>query len=216
MGYTDIAVATVLIASPDRLPGLTARTHGEVMAFADGDVLKALEVITSKRPTVVALEREFSETSRGAALITRIKADPTLIACDIQIVSSDGATELLAPATAALTSPPPQSPIDYRGTRKAERYPIIDGVEVLLEGRGVQLVNLSLVGAQVVSPAILKPNQRVRVALSAEPGAPRIKAVVAWAAFEIPQGTVRYRAGLELFAANEQDALIKFLETKKR
>ena len=67
---------------------------------------------------------------------------------------------------------PPRSPstkpkpaLDVRGTRRAPRIRIKDGVEVAVDGNPAALVDLSTVGAQVVSPTVLKPNQRVRVTI---------------------------------------------------
>jgi CheY-like chemotaxis protein len=81
----------VLIAAPAHLAALKARPElGEIIAFADADVLQALEAITSLRPDVVALEKMFADTSRGAALINRIKADPTLKHCEVRLVLHDG------------------------------------------------------------------------------------------------------------------------------
>jgi len=60
------------------------------LAFSDNDALKALEAITREKPRVIALEKMFAATSRGAALIKRIKADPSLIGCEIKIVANDG------------------------------------------------------------------------------------------------------------------------------
>ena len=61
-----------------------------------------------------------------------------------------------------------------------------------------------LVGAQVVSSTILKPNQRIR--LTIPNGAPpvRVSAAVAWRRFEIPKAGVRYRAGIEFFDADQK------------
>ena len=53
-----------------------------------------------------------------------------------------------------------------RSTRRApagRRYKIISGIEVLIDGNPALLVDLSTVGAQVVSATLLKPNQRVRL-----------------------------------------------------
>ncbi len=82
-------VATVLIGSSEHLPSLKEQTQaaGEVAAFADTEALRALDVIMRQRPGVVALERLFASTSRGAALINRIKADPSLTKCEIKIVA---------------------------------------------------------------------------------------------------------------------------------
>ena len=79
------------------------------------------------------------------------------------------------------------------------------GVEVDINGNGATVVDLSTVGAQVVSATILKPNQRVRVTLSDEQMQVRCQAVVAWASFEMPPGKVPcYRAGLQFVDANAE------------
>ena len=226
--------ATVLIASPEHLPALKEREDlGETIVFSDADALRALELITRQRPKVVALERLFASTSRGAALINRIKADPSLSACEIRIVAHDSAYSRVshrrtgeaastvvapeaAPALAVVEAPrPPVAPLDQRGTRRAPRFAIVDGVEVQIDGNPVALVNLSLVGAQVVSPTILKPNQRVRVSFTELSRVQRISGTVAWAAFEIPKGKTRYRAGVEFFDADPA-AVTRFIEANKK
>jgi hypothetical protein len=76
-------------------------------------------------------------------------------------------------------------------------------VDVLVDGNAATLVDLSVVGAQVLTPSVLKPNQRIRMALPEESGAIRFNASVAWAKFEIPpQSGPRYRAGIEFIDAN--------------
>jgi hypothetical protein len=213
-------VATVLIAAPEHLPILKARPElGDSLAFADSDVLQALEAITSLRPEVVALEKVFADTSRGTALINRIQADPSLKHCDVRIVMHQGGTEVVQrdPEPEAPVTPErvPLSPVDYRGTRRAERFVIAGNIEVQIEGNPAHLVNMSAVGVQVTSPTILKPNQRIRLSLSAQPGATRYKSVVAWASFELPQGVPRYRAGIELLEGSDEAAIAKFIKKHK-
>src|SRR5204863_7945548 len=88
--YTDRPVSTVLIAAPEHLQALKEREDfSGAQTFSDAEALRALEVITRKRPDVVALERVFAATTRGAALINRIKAVPKLSACEIRIVWRD-------------------------------------------------------------------------------------------------------------------------------
>jgi len=84
----------VLIASPVLLPALKKRLadEGEICDFTDVDALRALETIIRRRPPVIALERAFAATPRGAALIARIQADPSLAAMEIRIVAPDGAS----------------------------------------------------------------------------------------------------------------------------
>ena len=81
---------TVLIAAPEHLPALKEHGFADALAFSDADALKALEAITREKPRVIALEKLFAATSRGAALIKRIKADPSLTGCEIKIVAHDG------------------------------------------------------------------------------------------------------------------------------
>ncbi len=222
--------ATVLIASPEHLPALKERDDLDgAQVFSDAEALRALEVITRQKPTVVALERLFAATSRGAALINRIKADPALSGCEIRIVAHDSAYSRVsqrrpgeAAAPAAVAEPPPlpppaaAAPLDQRGTRRAPRFRIADGVEVTIDGNPATLVDLSLVGAHVVSPTILKPNQRLRVSLPDSNRPIRFGGAVAWASFEIPKGGApRYRAGIEFFDA-DQTMVGRFIESHKK
>jgi hypothetical protein len=201
---------TVLIAAPDLLPALKARTSeaGELLVFTDAEALRALEVITKRRPQVVALERLFAATPRGAALINRIKADPALTGAEIRVVSHDPSYARVSPpeAAAAPAPAPPidtPAPLDQRGTRRAPRFRIPGDVGVTIDGNPATLVDLSTIGAQVVSPTILKPNQRVRVSLADDQATVRVSAVIAWASFEIPARIgPRYRAGIEFVDAD--------------
>ena len=210
---------TVLIASPDLLPGLAesaSNGDGELLTFSDADALRALEAITNRRPSVIALERVFATTPRGTALINRIKADPTLKHSEIRVVSSVSdsarapgqrhrATGPDGPrgAAAAVVTAGAAPPLDQRGTRRAPRFNVAGQVDVLIDGNQASLVNISTVGAQVVSAAVLKPNQRLRVALPDEQGDIRFGAAVAWASFEYsPKSGPRYRAGIEFINAN--------------
>jgi hypothetical protein len=204
----------VLIAAPEHLSSLTLRGDlASAQTFADTEALRALETITRQKPATVALERVFAASSRGTALINRIKADPSLAACEIRIVSNGG-EEAAAPA-AATAAPAPAAPLDQRGTRRAPRYRIVEGVEVNIDGNPAALIDLSVVGAQVVSPTILRPNQRVRMTLP-DPVRPlRFSAAVAWAAFEMPKAGPRYRAGIEFFSP-DTDAIARFIEARKQ
>jgi hypothetical protein len=220
----------VLIAAPEVLSALEKRTApaaDELISFTDADALRALEVITKRRPAVVALERLFAATPRGAALINRIKADPALIESEIRIVSHDSDYVRVSPrqpaggesgaaeggageaagngVTAAVVEAPAQTsaPLDQRGTRRAPRHRIAGSVDVVVDGNTAVLIDLSTLGAQVVSPAVLKPNQRVRVTLQDDMATVRFNASVAWASFEIPpKSGPRYRAGIEFLDAD--------------
>ena len=135
---------TVVIGAPELLDALRERAgdNGDVLAFADHDALGALEAITVRQPSIVAVERLFAATSRGAALINRIKADPSLAFAEIRVVSHDGsysrvsarraspATPVAATGAAerirgACTKPqrPPHSTTAARAARRATGWP---------------------------------------------------------------------------------------------
>ena len=219
---------TVLIAAEDLLPALKTQdleADGELLAFRDTDALRALDVISRRRPRVVALERTFAATPRGAALINRIKADPTLSGSEIRVVSPDVDSRIVShstagdraadpesstgstapsPIAAAVIAPAPS--LDKRGTRRAPRYKIAGAVEVIADGNAATLVDLSTIGAHVLSATILKPNQKLRMTIADEQITMRFNAIVAWAFFEMPPKIgPRYRAGIEFLDANAAD-----------
>ena len=217
--------AIVLIATTEHLSSLKEREElVDAVTFSDAEALRALDVITRQRPDIVLLDRFFAETSRGSALINRIKADPSLGACEIRIVEDDrrysqvaeeAAAKSAGKSAAAEKKPAAPAPLDQVGTRQAPRFRIVEGVQVEIDGNPATLVDLSVIGAQVVSLTILKPNQRVRFIVPTTKPAIRLKAAVAWAAFEIPQGQSRYRAGIQLFGADPA-ALAKFIDRNKK
>jgi PilZ domain len=201
----------VLIGAADLLPGLRERAgtiNGEVLTFADADALSALEAITKRRPGVVALERMFAVTPRGAALINRIKADPALRQSEIRVLAHDSDYLRIVPRT-----PPPTAPsLDQRGTRRAPRSKMAANVIAQVDGKAATLIDLSTVGAQLVSPAALKPSQMIAVVLPDDGAGIRFTASVVWTSFEIPPNSgPRYRAGLD-FQDADADAVSAFCQ----
>jgi hypothetical protein len=191
----------VLIAAAELQPLLKQSHDGtvELFVFSDLAIPDALETIVARRPSVVAIEHVFAATTRGAALIERIKADAALDGCEVRILAHDGRYSVAEKASGGTAA----ARLDSRGTRRAERHAIAGPLEVLVDGNPASLVDLSRLGAQVLSAAVLKPNQRVRISLADARGTTRVNASVAWAAFEIPPKTnPRYRAGLEFIDAD--------------
>ena len=211
--------ATIVVIGPERtLPTLRARfeTGGRVHSFTDTEAIEALEHIFWHRPRIVAIEREFSGTSRGAALIGRVKDDPALAECEVRVVAHDASPRpsgVRRPAAPDTELPPKAL---QQGVRRAVRVRIAEGIEVLVDGDPAQLLDLSILGAQVVAPFVLKPNQRVRVSFADARGVVRCLGSVAWASFEMPKNLpTRYRAGIEFNGANAE-ALSLFCEKHRR
>jgi hypothetical protein len=102
-------------------------------------------------------------------------------------------------------------PLDWHGTRRAPRFRVRDGVEIQLDGNPAGIIDLSLVGAQVLSLTVLRPNQKVRVSVPADDFVMRFRGAIAWAKFELSRGDApaRYRAGVE-FADADSAAMASF------
>ena len=215
----------VLIGPADALPGLQSRLDpaAEVQSFTESEALEALDYIIRTKPGLIALQDDFSATSRGMALINRIKDDPNLSTCEVRVLARDAAQNRVAVKRGGQASGPavavdePKPALDVRGTRRAPRIRIKDGVEVAVDGNPAALIDLSSVGVQVVSSTVLKPNQRVRVTIGEGKAAIRCSGAIAWAAFEMPKGMpTRYRAGIDFGTTADVDALGGFAKKNKK
>jgi hypothetical protein len=203
----------------------------EVQTFTDYQVREAVEYIATHKPAVVAVEQEFAVSPRGEALVGRIVDDPALAECEIRVLGRSApkpektrkkSGSGIMPAAAPVAPAPAAevvvvgAALDRRGTRRAERVRLLAGVSVTVDGNPAELIDLSAVGAQVLSKMILLPNQRVRLQLLE--GSPearralRCSGSVVWAAFEMPAGQPpRYRAGLRI-TGGEGDAVQGFAD----
>jgi hypothetical protein len=219
------------------MPALQERLadEGELLGFADTEPIQALQAILEHRPSLIVLERLFAATPRGAALINRIKTDPQLANAEVRVMSHTGDyTRQVAkpqkvdapdgtpaahgaPHAAAAAAPSATvveaaaRPLDWHGTRRAQRYRVRQGVEIQIDGNPVNVVDMSAVGVQVLSSTILRPNQKVRISIPNDDFVMRFRGAIAWAKFELPKPTdaPRYRAGLE-FSDADADALEEF------
>lgn len=198
----------VLIAGAEFVSGIRRRLAGDatVQIFADSDSLRALEVIIDRRPKVVALDPAFVVTSRGAALIARLKADSQLAAVDLRVLAEDetGFPVLLGQAVTSVDAMIAKAsrPLDRCGTRRAPRYRMKPDTITLVNGVSSRLVNLSVTGAQVLSPVRLQPKQAIRLVLVDGTEESRLRASIAWSSAEFFGNGVTYRAGVEFADAN--------------
>jgi len=209
-----MSAAALVIAAENLMPALRERVKvdGEIAAFSDTEPIQALQAIMDQRPGLVVLERLFAATPRGAALINRIEADPALVETEIRIISHDSdhmrvSARLRSPDAEPIIledeSREPQT-LDQRGTRRAPRFKVAGTFGALLDGNPASVIDISTIGAQVVSSVVLKPNQVVKMALSDDHDSLRFNAAVAWASFEIPPNSgPRYRAGMKFIDADQ-------------
>lgn len=176
----------------------------EVVVCPETDVREAVELVVRRRPSIVVVQEDFAHSQRGTALAHRIAIDAQLAHTTVWVVNRDGS---LAPRRPPVT--PTWLPLDTAGTRRAPRVRIRAGVTVQIDGAAAELVDLSTLGAQVVSPTVLKPNQRVRVILPVELETTRAVGSIAWANFELPRGKAepQYRAGIAFSVADSEPLL---------
>jgi len=190
-----IATADVLSAAQERVSSL----GGEILGFNEVQAVPALEAVMRRKPGVVAFERMFAITPRGAALMNRIKTDPRLLKTEIRVIAHDSDYSRISPRqkTAA------QKALDQRGTRRAPRFKMKDKTAISIDANAGAVLDLSTIGAMVVTGAALRPLQELKIILTDAAGNVKVLAKVAWASFEIPpDGGPRYRAGIEFVDAD--------------
>lgn len=229
-----MSAAALVIAAQNLMPALRdhVKADGEILTFADTEPIQALQTIMEQKPGLVVLERLFAATPRGAALINRIKSDPELGHTEVRVMSHTGdyTRQVVKPskpgaapagqpavsaAAPAATAPQPSGspvatadapkPLDWHGTRRAQRFRVKAGVELQLDGNPAAVIDLSSVGAQVISPTVLRPNQKVRITIPVDDLMMRFRGAIAWAKFELPIAPMKapqYRAGVEFTDAD--------------
>lgn len=200
---------TMLIGPKSLAPSLAAHPDTrdtELLVFDEGQVCQAVEHMVRERPRVVAIPEKFAMSPRGTALAHRIAVDAQLAGTQVLMIDGEGAAVPM-PAGAK----PTWLPLDVAGTRRVPRIRMRSGLDVQIDGATASLIDLSTMGAQVISSTVLKPRQRVRVVLNVDPYLIRAAGTVAWALFEIPKGgqPPHYRAGLE-FSSADPEPLLQF------
>ena len=90
-------------------------------------------------------------------------------------------------------------------------------MELQLDGNPAAVIDLSTVGAQVLSPTVLRPNQKVRITVPSDDFVLRFRGAIAWAKFELPKPPLTsplYRAGVE-FTDGDAAAIGKVIERNR-
>jgi PilZ domain-containing protein len=200
---------TILIAEPQLLTTLRneVTVTGRSLCFSASNLASALESIRALRPQIVGVESTFARSDKGRAFIDRLIVS-TQAASEIQLVSHAGGRWTLTPlsvdpgtASRPQAVPAPGVPAQAGlNTRRAPRFPVFTPAEAVIDGKPTNLVDISVLGAQVVSDPVLRPKQKIKVALpDVEETILRFTAHVAWSVFEKPrpEKAPHYRAGME-------------------
>jgi len=212
---------TIVVADVTRMAAIRSglRLTGRVAQFTNFNLSSALEAIKSDEPTVVAIDALLIQTQQGLGFIKRVEG-LAKAGCAIRLIArgtkawtttehdtqprADQAPVEPASAT-ALRSAIVAAVKGGTNTRRAPRFPMLDALNAGVEGGEASLVNISVLGAQVVSLPVLRPGQTVKIALPDKDEMLRLTAHVAWSMFQqTKQGTTVYRAGVAFTDAAQE------------
>jgi hypothetical protein len=212
---------TIVIADVTRMAAIRSGLplSGRVVQFTNFNLSSALEAIKTDEPRVVAIDALLVQTQQGMGFIKRVES-LAKAGCAIRLIVHGNrvwtTTEHDAqppadekPIGPAL-APPSRSAVvaaakTGTNTRRAPRFPMLDALNAAVEGGEASLVNISVLGAQLVSQPVLRPGQTVKIALPDRNEMLRLTAHVAWSTFQqTKQGTVVYRAGVAFSDAAQE------------
>ena len=212
---------TIVIADVTRMAAIRSGLllPGRVEQFTNFNLSPALEAIRTHQPRVIAVDALLIQTQQGLSFIKRAEslAAP---GCTIRLIThgngkwTTSAREAQSPNSEAPTGRTSAAPIHPAAvaaqltgtnTRRAPRFPMLDALNAAVEGGHASLVNISVLGAQVVSQPVLRPGQTVKIALPDAAEMLHLTAHVAWSTFQqTKQGTCVYRAGIAFSDAAQE------------
>ena len=219
---------TVIVADPAQALAIRGglALSGRVKSFTPGNLFGAHECIQMHHPKLVAVEAGFAQTPDGQEFLERIER-LAIRGSAIQIVvrgqgrwaATPYSGQLATAESQAVAAMSTERPIDVvprpaafaaqtkgANTRRADRFKILESLDAVVENGQATLVNISILGAQVVSQPPLNPTQKIKIALPDADDMVRLTAHVAWATFEQtqPGAAPHYRAGMEFTDAAKE------------
>jgi PilZ domain len=200
---------SIVIVRPEHLGSVKKRLSGAefVAVFSETEWLSVQDSVVARPPEVVLMHSAFAATSRGATLVSALKAKSREHGTAIRVFIED---DVKSPLMLSETELPPidalletSRPLDRAGTRQAARYPM-NRRDVTVNGDSGVLIDLSVSGAQVQVAARLRPLKVARVTLLDAPTETKLQGTVAWSIAVPDKGTITYRAGVEFVNPDKQ------------
>ena len=206
---------TIVIADASRMPAMrnALTLQGRAMWFPGNKMGSAWESIQLNHPKLVVVDAQIGETPQGQALLERVEK-MSVHGTSIRLIVRGNGSWLTEPykrdavtaveifesrdivEAAEQTTAPAVTPAK---TRRSPRYQVIEPVSLKIESGDASLVDLSVIGAQVLSGPILRPNQTITIALP-DPAKPiRLTAQIAWSTMQQTRERpdAHFRAGME-------------------
>jgi hypothetical protein len=205
---------TVVVADPQRMTAMRdgLPTPGRVLRYPTSNLVSVFESIRANQPGLIIIDSVFLRTPAGHAFVERINqlSLPKVVLqaavfdrgqwkmTSIGQPGPSAAVVALSPRIAAVTA--------GLDTRRAPRFLVQNIADALAEGTSVKVVNLSVLGAQIISQPLMRPNQKVKVGLPDAMGAIQLTASVAWSVFEKPAASPapHFRVGMEFSDATKE------------
>jgi hypothetical protein len=198
---------TVVVADPARMSAIRdgLPTPGRVLRYPTGNLASVFESIRANQPGLIVLDWLFLQTPAGHGFVERIKQLNlskvvlqaalfergvwTMKPLDYQIPDAPIAP---SPRIVAVTT----SGLD---TRRAPRYLVQDLQQAMADGTSIKVVDLSVLGAQMISQPMTRPNQKIKLGLPDGEAMLQMTANVAWSVYERPAQADQphFRAGVE-------------------
>jgi len=209
---------TFVVTGTEMLAALGETLEGDqnVVVIDGTDRARALEILQERMPKVVAVDRCFLETRAGREFATCLRDASALQGLDLRMFSPLHIRKPNGVSARALIAAASQ-PLPVGLSRRVPRVPMADHVAAVANGSSLVVVDLSVLGAQVISPGVLRPNQQIAMRLLENANELRLRAAIAWSVFEQSRVTreAYYRAGLEFTVADPQ-ALERYCRENQR
>ena len=198
---------TVVVADPARMSAIRdgLATPGRVLRYPTSNLASVFESIRANQPGLIILDSVFLQTPAGRGFVERIQQlnRPNVV---LQSVIFERGVWTMKPldyeAPAAPVEPSPRIvAVTMAGldTRRAPRYLVQDIQQAVADGATIKVVDLSVLGAQMISQPMTRPNQKIKLGLPDGDGILQMTANVAWSIYEKPKmaDQPHFRAGVE-------------------
>jgi len=186
-----------LEATEERLATLE-RANGQAVLgrkLAEARLEEEVKRRTAIEKQLAAARQELSRAKSATASPASSRVEPSSRAQTRPAAARETATTVVAP---------PQ----FAASRQTERVKLQSANDVLVDGVTSILVDISIRGAQVLSPTTLRPNRVVRLMLRTSTGTCAGEGRIVWAHLESSSAAVgaQYRAGM-LFTNMDRAAI---------
>jgi len=208
-----VADAARMTAIRDGLP-----TPGRVLRYTTSNLASVFESIRANQPGLIIVDSMFLQTPPGHIFVERIR-QLSLTKVVLQAAVFERGRWTMGPIDVqpapAVQPDSPRIVAVTAGldTRRVPRFLAQHVLKALAEGSTIEVVDLSVLGAQVLSQPLMRPNQKLKVGLPDEGGTVNITASVAWSVFEKPAAAPEpyFRVGVE-FNDAMREALDDYLK----